>query len=158
MAEITAENSIILALFPSLEDRLFLASVFDSGWRLRFVNGIEQARTALRAGSVGVVLSEAQADGGSWKDLLREIENLPDPPPLIVADRLADEILWAEVLNLGGYDLLMKPFSADEVLRVVTAAYRFHENEQGLIHKAAKAASAAAVPSGKRARAASDAV
>ena len=42
---------------------------------------------------------------------------------LIVTDRLADERLWAEVLNLGGYDLLLKPFDPEEVLRVVNSAW-----------------------------------
>ena len=45
-------------------------------------------------------------------------------PPLIVADHLGDERLWAEVLNLGCYDLLLKPFEAKEVLRVVSAAWQ----------------------------------
>jgi hypothetical protein len=35
---------------------------------------------------------------------------MPIPPQLIVADRLARDGLWAEVLNLGCYDLLMTPF------------------------------------------------
>ena len=49
------------------------------------------------------------------------------PPQLIVADRLADDALWAEVLNLGGYDLLMTPFEPEEVLRVVSMAWDFRE-------------------------------
>jgi Protein of unknown function (DUF2934) len=57
---------------------------------------------------------------------------MENPPPLIVADCLADERLWAEVLNLGGYDLLAKPFDANGVLQVVSAACRRWEDEQGL--------------------------
>jgi len=41
------------------------------------------------------------------------------PPLLIVASRLADERLWAEVLNLGGYDVLLKPFEPAELRRVI---------------------------------------
>jgi DNA-binding response OmpR family regulator len=40
----------------------------------------------------------------------------------IVTSRLADDALSAEVLNVGGYDLLLKPFRAEEVIRVVHAA------------------------------------
>jgi DNA-binding response OmpR family regulator len=46
------------------------------------------------------------------------------PPPLIVSSCVADDRLWAEVLNLGGYDLLTKPFLAAEVSRVVRMAAR----------------------------------
>ncbi len=45
-------------------------------------------------------------------------------PPLIVSSCLADDRLWVEVLDLGGYDLLMKPFTPVEVMRVVEMAAR----------------------------------
>jgi len=44
---------------------------------------------------------------------------------VIVADRLADEALWTEALNLGCYDVLMTPFDAQKVLRVVAMAWDF---------------------------------
>ena len=54
---------------------------------------------------------------------------MPVSPQVIVADRLADEALWAEVLNLGCYDLLMTPFSSEEVLRVVSMAWDSWQRE-----------------------------
>jgi DNA-binding response OmpR family regulator len=45
---------------------------------------------------------------------------------------LADERLWAEVLNLGAYDLLAKPFDVREVLHAVTTACRRREAQQGI--------------------------
>jgi hypothetical protein len=48
-----------------------------------------------------------------------------------VADRFADERLWGEVLNLGGYDLLTKPFVREEVLHVLElACHRSHTVRQ----------------------------
>ena len=44
--------------------------------------------------------------------------------PLIVFDRLADDRLWAQVLSVGGYDLVSKPFEAKEVLQVLRMACR----------------------------------
>lgn len=35
-----------------------------------------------------------------------------------------DARLWAEALNLGGYDVLAKPFDASEVNRAVDSALR----------------------------------
>jgi FixJ family two-component response regulator len=78
-----------------------------------------------------VVISDSRfSDGNCWQDLLHELQQMEGPPPLIVADRLADERLWAEVLNLGAYDLLAKPFDSREVLHAITAACRHHENER----------------------------
>jgi len=36
-----------------------------------------------------------------------------------VVSRLADERLWAEALNPGAYDMLLTPFEAEEVFRVI---------------------------------------
>lgn len=69
--------------------------------------------------SVQTVISDEVLPDGDWKRVLAHTHSRPRPPKLIVASRLADESLWAEVLNLGGYDLLAKPFDAEEVRRVV---------------------------------------
>lgn len=44
--------------------------------------------------------------------------------------RLADEALWVEILNLGGYNLLVKPFHSDEVIRTVHGALLARRNVQ----------------------------
>src|SRR5947208_1062918 len=67
-------------------------------------------------------------DSRYWKDLLRHLWTMEFPPALVVADRLADERLWAEVLNLGGYDLLTKPFVEKEVIHVLSTACRSEKN------------------------------
>ena len=46
------------------------------------------------------------------------------PPLIIVTSRLADERLWAEVLNLGGFDVLSRPYDAREVRHVIAQAWR----------------------------------
>jgi DNA-binding NtrC family response regulator len=125
-------DATVLAVFPAVEDRTSLDKILSgSTWKVRFTRTLEEARTALAACLFGVVLSEGRfADGHCWKDLLCEMQTMPHPPPLIVADRLADERLWAEVLNLGAYDLLAKPFEAKEVLHAMSTAYQHREDEQ----------------------------
>ena len=124
MAEKPISNPTILAVFSTREDRTSLASIFaQSNWKLQFTRALPQTQTALSKLTVGVVISEAcLSDGHCWKELLHEMQKLEDPPPLIVADRLADERLWAEALNLGAYYLLAKPFDAREVQYAVTTA------------------------------------
>jgi DNA-binding NtrC family response regulator len=131
MAEEPCVNRTLLALLSAGEDRTLLEAVFEgSNWRLRFIETIEEARTTLRESSIGVILSDLRyPDGYSWKDLLKELQDTADPPPLIVTDCLADEVLWVEVLNLGGFDVLMKPLVAKEVVHVVNSACRIRENE-----------------------------
>jgi len=70
------------------------------------------------------VICERDLPDGNWKDVHNCAESVSNPPLLLVVSRQADENLWAEVLNLGGYDVLMKPFDRAEVTRVVGMAWR----------------------------------
>jgi DNA-binding response OmpR family regulator len=128
----STSNSIVLAVFPAREDCLALGEILaGSGWRLRASTTLADACRLLHRSSIGSVISECCfPDGRGWKDLLAVVQDMINPPPLIVADRLADERLWAEVLNLGGHDLLAKPFEAKEVLYAVSAACRWRDNQR----------------------------
>ena len=82
-----------------------------------------EALALLRGQSIPVLLCERDHADGSWEDLLSATAKLPAPPNTIVFSRLADESLWAEVLNMGGFDVLITPFEPEEVLRVTFAAW-----------------------------------
>jgi len=45
------------------------------------------------------------------------------PPLLVVTSRKADDTLWSEVLNLGGYDVLAQPYERAEVVRILSLAW-----------------------------------
>jgi len=85
---------------------------------------LNAALAALPKHQFEVIVCERDLKPGSWKDVLEQAVILPDPPPLIVTSRLADDRLWAEALNLGAYDVLVKPFDRAETMRVVDAACR----------------------------------
>ncbi|MBK9167669.1 MAG: hypothetical protein IPM24_09420 [Bryobacterales bacterium] len=90
-----------------------------------FAGDLEEAQPKLADRQVGVVLSDCILPRQrTWKDLYEELQKRDFPPPLIVTSSIADDCLWAEVLNLGGYDLLVKPFDGQEVARVVSLAWR----------------------------------
>jgi DNA-binding response OmpR family regulator len=82
-----------------------------------------------------VIVCERRLPDGDWRDVLGLALDLPHPPTVIVTCRQADEHLWAEVLNLGGYDVLAKPFDEREVGRSLTLAWErwaAHSPEQGV--------------------------
>jgi DNA-binding response OmpR family regulator len=107
------------------EDHEFLGRVFSQqGWRLHKTRTLESAMDLLSCSPVPVVMTERDLPLGNWKDVLTAIRQLPQTPLLIVTDRLADEYLWAEVLNLGGYDVLSQPFQVAELLWVFSSAWR----------------------------------
>jgi len=111
------------------KDHEFLGQVFSQqGWRLYKTRTLESAMDLLSCSPVPVVMTERDLPLGNWKDVLAAIQQLPQTPLLIVTDRLADEHLWAEVLNLGGYDVLSQPFQVTELLWVFGNAWRTGEN------------------------------
>jgi DNA-binding response OmpR family regulator len=134
MAEARITNLTVLAIFPRDEDQVSLARILaHSNWTLTLLKSFRETQIALRKTLPGVVISDSSlSDGHCWRDLLIEIETMEDPPLLIVADRLADDRLWAEVLNLGAHDLLAKPFDKREVLYAVSTACRRREHHRVL--------------------------
>jgi hypothetical protein len=77
---------------------------------------------------------------------------MDNPPRFIVADRLADNRLWSEVLNLGGWDLIAKPFDAKEVLHIVTVACCFGGCEKNVTAPSATPSISVECPSETEAR------
>jgi len=99
----------------------------DSPWKLQGAftagDGLGLLRTARR--DIFVVICEHRLPDGDWKDVLAALDEMPQRPALIVTSRLADERLWAEVISLGAFDLLLgSPFRPEEVLRATDSAWR----------------------------------
>ena len=84
----------------------------------------EQALAQLADSRISVVICETLLPDGSWKDLLAYMGRVRASSVLVVTSKFPDESLWAEALNLGGYDVLAQPFDREEVTRVVRSAVR----------------------------------
>ena len=124
------ENITLLAISPDGEDRQVLESILDQdGWTVQGAQSVREA-TKLLDEKPALVLCEKDLPDGSWKDVFRIAERIGNPPPVVVASRCADERFWAEVLNLGGYDVLLKPFEGNEVSRVVGMARRHAQRNE----------------------------
>jgi len=126
------ESGVVgLVVSPFEEDlRSLRGTLASSNWTLYVASGAAEAQKILRQTAIPVILCERELPDGNWKDLLAAAAGLEYPPLVIVTSRLADESLWAEVLNLGGYDVLAKPFIPIEVIRVMSMAWRRWRSEQ----------------------------
>ena len=113
------EERFVLLVSPDEADHPDLRAVLHPpAWTILQVHNPTEARLVLHNRPVDAVIADSQC----WKSLLAEMWALKFP--FIVAARLADERLWAEVLNLGAYDLVSKPFEAKVVLHVFSSAWR----------------------------------
>ena len=114
-----------LQVSASDSDHDILNDIFASlNWKLDRVCSIHGAISRmLSCVPPVVVICEQSLGDGDWKTLLNEIQRLPRPPQLIVSTARIQEALLAEVLNLGGYEVLHLPFEVREVAGLVSSAW-----------------------------------
>jgi FixJ family two-component response regulator len=96
----------------------------ETGWQFHCVHSVADAVAFIRRQRTVVVVSEPDLPGGSWKQLLSQLVEEGHPSALVVFSHLADERLWSEVLHLGGYDVLPKPFDKGDVSRTLALAWQ----------------------------------
>ena len=60
----------------------------------------------------------------NWREALQQFLRLRPGSRVVFLSRLADAHMWIEVLDTGGYDLVMKPLRAQEIRSVVRSALR----------------------------------
>ena len=103
-----------------------------SGWDVFKNHTLASSFPSLEDRTISIVICEDNLFPGTWRELLRHVLQMDDPPLLIVAARLADERLWAEASNLGAHDVLATPFDATEVIRIVGIARQRWRNARAL--------------------------
>jgi DNA-binding response OmpR family regulator len=113
----------VLLVAPETDERFALQTILQSAECRTFV--CARCRDAIDLIQfASVVICEDPLPDGSWRDVLQTVQAHGTPPALIVTSRLADNRLWAEVLNLGGHDVLAQPLRAQDVMWAVRSAHR----------------------------------
>jgi len=116
-----AAHRIVLMVGPDNRAHADLRAMLNlAGCRALTERTVRQSIGLLNA--VSVVICEDILPDGNWKDLLAALDRVHSPPTLIVTSAAVEPRLWAEVLNLGGSDVLAQPFSSEEVLWIVRHA------------------------------------
>jgi DNA-binding NtrC family response regulator len=119
------EAVTVLLVSSDPDDRVSFRSIFGlSNWRLCEAATCGEAVRLAAWTQIPVVVCEQSLPDGDWDILLERLAALPLRPNVVVTSRLADDRLWADVLSLGGYDVLAQPLDASEVLRVAFLAWQ----------------------------------
>jgi len=114
---------LVLFISPNSADAKILSEMLaPTALRLDYAVRIEEARNKLANGPYRVVVTEAKLPDGVWTDVIELTYEIGVFPAVIVTSSAADDLFWAEVLNLGAYDLLAQPFDEKEVRRILTNA------------------------------------
>lgn len=116
-------RSRVLFISPRREDAARLGRML-SGVPFEFDTAatLAEARPRLLENPYRVVLTESALPDGTWLDVLALARQGGSDCEVIVTRAVLDGRFWAEVLNLGGYDMLAQPFAESEVRRVLSNA------------------------------------
>lgn len=104
----------------------------EISWRLHPVASIAAGVAALGRRVVAIVVCDADQHPDWARTLLPACTGM-GTPRLVLSSRLADERFWAEALNLGAYDVLARPYAADEVGRVLRHAWTGWDRERRML-------------------------
>ncbi len=123
MGEAASETSSLMIVLADQQERRTLETIVaPCHWTVYRATSCEEAIRFARYTRPRVLVCDADLPDGGWRRIWKALSIGPRAPLLIVASRNADERLWSEVLNAGGYDVLLKPFHAEEVVWAIHCA------------------------------------
>jgi DNA-binding response OmpR family regulator len=92
-------------------------------WKIFRVQTIAEGLSTVINHKINIILTEHELADGSWMELIEALRPCRNAPRVLVSSSRADDRLWMDVLDGGGYDVLVTPFDRSEVLRVVQMAF-----------------------------------
>ena len=120
-----AQNPLILMIGLSDEECLPIRTgAADGGWRTQEAHGYREAILQLCRENAPVIVCASKLPDGAWEDILSATATQTVRPRIIVVSRSADERLWVDVLNSGGFDVLASPYQEREIRRCIELACR----------------------------------
>lgn len=115
----------ILVVDDDLAIREMVAMALEkSGYQVERADGYAAARAALRNARPDLIVSDIYMPGGNGLDLLKEVREQADPPPLILMTAKGSIESAAEAMKDGVFDYLAKPFDLEVMLERVRAALK----------------------------------
>lgn len=128
----------LLALVPRETQEQIRRQLAPIGVSIDFISkAAEVSHLVLSRSSYQVALLPAALPDNAWWSVWGEIALLHPRPEILVYAYAASFQLWSGVLEVGGYDVLVEPFTAEELQgAVMRAAISFtersgHESSSG---------------------------
>jgi DNA-binding NtrC family response regulator len=123
----------VLLLSTEGADSAALQQILREHVALQKVENLLELPRDLEGGNYDAVFCGWSFNKGTWKDALRQVHQRRPDLPVVIFYKSGDEQEWIEVLEAGGFDLLVPPYRQSTVLAVLEhavashSARRFHE-------------------------------
>jgi DNA-binding NtrC family response regulator len=119
----------LLAILPDIADRDAVgAFAIANHWGLNVVSSVEEAGSQLSEAPAPVILIDCDLPDEDWRLAIQTLISRAPCPCVILASAVVDLYLFNEVVHHGGYDVVSKPFRAEQLRRTLGLAFTFWEN------------------------------
>lgn len=114
----------LLAITRGADEKSALTKIAaDLNWKLSIADSADAAIALLGDEPLPLVICDRDLPGGDWRDTVARIAARRDVLCVVLASSVVDDYLWDEVIQQRGYDVVSKPFEADQLRRAVTFAW-----------------------------------
>ncbi len=102
----------------------------DRGWETRLVRTVEQSLQMPDEFHASVAIYDWPATDQDWRRDVDRLAARQDHPSVLLASRVDDEYLDAELVRHGGFDVIPRSADADRFARNIQSAGFFRRNLQ----------------------------
>lgn len=114
----------ILLTSAQRDDARNLQTVLDGTlWSVIEAENRTEAVRRLKEKEVSIVLCDRDFGDAPWQQTMQELIAARRGVCVILLSGVADQYLWDEVVRLGGFDVLTRPFQREQVISLLMFAY-----------------------------------
>jgi hypothetical protein len=119
-------RTAILSIGSPADDRSVLEELACAqGWKLHFALSCSEAHAAMPGIQPQIILLDRELAPSDWRMAVASLASVSRGACVVLISRVVDDYLWNEVVLYGGYDVLRKPLSEDDVFRIVKLAWAY---------------------------------
>jgi CheY-like chemotaxis protein len=113
----------ILAVSVSLGDRFLLQDLAKQhDWEVLFTQSPRDAFSLVSKSYFELILCDCKQHGFPWREVMDRLAQGSPQSCILLVSPVKDDYLWRDVLQHGGYDVLIRPLREVAVLHLVDAA------------------------------------
>ena len=117
--------TVVALALPEVDRQMLFDIAQQRHWRLVTATTLEEALAAIQQWEPPVVICNRQLPRHEWGDAVSAMAAASNPPCILLASPVADSYLWMEAVRRGGYDLLVRPFTEEPLVRSVQLAWSY---------------------------------
>jgi DNA-binding response OmpR family regulator len=124
----------IKLLLITPDDDLYLSvhnAAQSCGWELRRERTLEQGLHAVDSFPAGLVIYDWLPEANDWRFAIDRLSARPNHPCILLASRVVDEYLWAELVTHGGFDVIPRSANTEQLIRGIRFAHRATDIARG---------------------------